>query len=99
MSSLVEVNAPSIAYGLVMPMLIVFGTGVVGVLVEAFVPRAARYATQVVVSLVGLVAAFVAVVLAADDAKGATLAKAVVVDAPTLFLQGTILVMSVLADP
>ena len=97
MSSLVEVNAPSIAYGLVMPMLIVFGTGVVGVLVEAFVPRAARYATQVVVSLVGLVAAFVAVVLAADDAKGATLAKAVVVDAPTLFLQGTILVMSVLA--
>jgi NADH-quinone oxidoreductase subunit N len=96
-SSLVEVNAPSIAYGLVMPMLIVFGAGVVGVLVEAFVPRAARYATQVAVSLAGLVAAFVAVVLAADDTKGATLAKAVVVDAPTLFLQGTILVMSVLA--
>jgi NADH-quinone oxidoreductase subunit N len=96
-SSLVQVNAPSIAYGLVMPMLIVFGAGVVGVLVEAFVPRSARYATQVAVSLAGLVAAFVAVVLAADDAKGATLAKAVVVDAPTLFLQGTILVMSVLA--
>ena len=35
MSSLVEVNAPSIAYGLVMPMLIVFGTGVVGVAVES----------------------------------------------------------------
>jgi NADH-quinone oxidoreductase subunit N len=96
-SSLVQVNAPSNAYGLVMPMLIVFGAGVVGVLVEAFVPRAARYATQVAISLAGLVAAFVAVVLAADDAKGATLAKAVVVDAPTLFLQGTILVMSVLA--
>jgi NADH-quinone oxidoreductase subunit N len=96
-SSLVQVNAPSIAYGLVMPMLIVFGAGVVGVLVEAFVPRAARYATQVAISLAGLAAAFVAVVMAADDAKGATLAKAVVVDAPTLFLQGTILVMSVLA--
>jgi NADH-quinone oxidoreductase subunit N len=96
-SSLVQVNAPSIAYGLVMPMLIVFGAGVIGVLVEAFVPRAARYATQVVVALAGLTASFVAVVLAADDAKGATLAKAVVVDSPTLFLQGTILVMSVLA--
>ena len=65
MSSLVQVDAPSIAYGLVMPMLIVFGAGVVGVLVEAFVPRAARYAAQVAVSLAGLVAAFVAVVLAA----------------------------------
>jgi NADH-quinone oxidoreductase subunit N len=96
-SSLVQVNPPSIAYGLVMPMLIVFGAGVIGVLVEAFVPRAARYATQVVVALAGLTASFVAVVLAADDAKGATLAKAVVVDSPTLFLQGTILVMSVLA--
>jgi NADH-quinone oxidoreductase subunit N len=96
-SSLVQVDAPSIAYGLVMPMLIVFGAGVVGVLVEAFVPRTARYATQVAIALAGLVAAFVAVVLAADDAKGATLAKAVVVDSPTLFLQGTILAMSVLA--
>jgi NADH-quinone oxidoreductase subunit N len=96
-SSLVQVVAPSIAYGLVMPMLIVFGAGVVGVLVEAFVPRTARYATQVAIALAGLVAAFVAVVLAADDAKGATLAKAVVVDSPTLFLQGTILAMSVLA--
>jgi NADH-quinone oxidoreductase subunit N len=96
-SSLAQVNAPSVAYGLILPMLIVFGAGVVGVLVEAFLPRAARYAAQVGVALVGLVAAFVAVVLASDDAKGPTLAKAVIVDGPTLFLQGTILVMAVLS--
>jgi NADH-quinone oxidoreductase subunit N len=96
-SSLAQVNAPSVTYGLILPMLIVFGAGVVGVLVEAFLPRAARYAAQVGVALVGLVAAFVAVVLASDDAKGPTLAKAVIVDGPTLFLQGTILVMAVLS--
>jgi NADH-quinone oxidoreductase subunit N len=96
-SSLAQVNAPSVTYGLILPMLIVFGAGVVGVLVEAFLPRAARYAAQVGVALVGLVAAFVAVVLASDDAKGPTLAKAVIVAGPTLFLQGTILVMAVLS--
>jgi NADH-quinone oxidoreductase subunit N len=95
--STLEVNAPSIAYGLVLPMLIVFGAGVLGVLVEAFAPRPVRYVTQVVISLGGLVAAFVAIVLAADDNKGATVAKAVVVDSPTLFLQGTIVVMALLA--
>jgi NADH-quinone oxidoreductase subunit N len=96
-STLAQVNAPSIAYGLILPMLIVFGAGVLGVLVEAFAPRAVRYGAQVGISLVGLVAAFVAVVMASDDSKGATLAKAVVVDGPTLFLQGTIIVMGALA--
>ncbi len=95
--SALQVNAPSVAYGLILPMLIVFGAGVVGVLVEAFAPRSVRYVAQVGISLAGLVAAFVAVVLASNDHKGATLGKAVVVDGPTLFLQGTILVMGALA--
>ena len=40
--------------------LIVLGVAVLGVLVEAFVPRARRYLIQVVLALAGLVAAFVA---------------------------------------
>jgi NADH-quinone oxidoreductase subunit N len=92
-----NVTAPSVSYHLVAPMLIVLGAALVGVLVEAFAPRRWRYATQVTVTLVGLVAAFVAVVLATDHAKASTLRRAVVVDGPTLFLQGTILVLSVLA--
>ncbi len=35
-------TAPSIAYGQLAPMLIVFGVAVIGVLVEAFLPRKAR---------------------------------------------------------
>ena len=56
--------APKIDYGLAMPMLIVFGAAMVGVLVEAFAPRARRYAVQLVVSIGGLLAAFVAVLVA-----------------------------------
>ena len=62
---------PSVEYGLLSPMLIVFGAAIAGVLVEAFVPRERRYAVQVVLSLVGLVAAFVAVVQVARGIHGA----------------------------
>ena len=61
---------PSVEYGLLSPMLIVLGVAVVGVLVEAFLPRQQRYAAQLVLSLGGLVVAFVAVVALARDMHG-----------------------------
>jgi NADH-quinone oxidoreductase subunit N len=92
-----EVTAPSVAYHLVLPMLIVFGAGLAGVLIEAFVPRRLRYGAQVALTLSALVAAFVAVVLAADLPRSSTVARAVVIDGPALFLQGTIIVLAALA--
>jgi len=91
-----EFIATKINYGAILPMLIVFGGAMIGVLVEAFAPRAQRYAAQVGVALVALVAALGAVVLGLDH-QGITLAGAVVVDGPALFLQGTILVLSALS--
>ena len=41
-----QLNAPSIAYHALWPIFIVLGVACVGVLVEAFVPRTERYATQ-----------------------------------------------------
>jgi NADH-quinone oxidoreductase subunit N len=89
--------APKIDYALAMPMLIVFGAALVGVLVEAFVPRRFRYVAQVGVSVVGLLAAFVAVVRAANGTKASTASGSIVVDGPTLFLQGTLILLSILA--
>ena len=63
---------PSVEYGLLSPMLIVLGVAVVGVLVEAFLPRQQRYAAQLVLSLGGLAASFVAVVGLARDLRGGT---------------------------
>jgi len=93
-------NAPSIEYGQLSPMLIVFAVAIIGVLVEAFLPRRSRYLTQVSLSLAGLAAAFVAVVVLARDLRGgvghSAVVGAVAVDAPALFLQGTILLIGVL---
>jgi NADH-quinone oxidoreductase subunit N len=100
MTEALGLPTPSVEYGLLSPMLIVLGVAVVGVLVEAFLPRRQRYAAQLVLSLGGLVAAFVAVVVLARDLHGETghtaVLGAVAVDAPTLFLQGTILLVGVL---
>ena len=80
-------------------MLIVFGVAVVGVLVEAFLPRRSRYVSQLALSLGGLVAAFVAVVDVGRNLHGSVghsaVSGAVAVDAPALFLQGTILLIGV----
>ena len=100
MTETLGLPTPSVEYGLLSPMLIVFAVAVVGVLVEAFLPRQQRYAAQLVLSLGGLVAAFVAVVVLARDLHGevghTAVLGAVAVDAPALFLQGTILLVGVL---
>jgi NADH-quinone oxidoreductase subunit N len=100
MNLLTPLQTPNVEYGLLSPMLIVLGAAVLGVLVEAFLPRKQRYAAQVTLSLVALVAAFVAVVLIARDLRGGTgfsaVMGAVAIDMPALFLQGTILLVGVL---
>ncbi|WP_009479172.1 NADH-quinone oxidoreductase subunit NuoN [Rhodococcus sp. JVH1] len=87
-------RAPDIEYGQLAPMLIVFGVAVAGVLVEAFLPRRGRYSSHLVLALGGLTAAFVGVVMLAGT-RDSTVAGAVAVDGPTLFLQGTILLISI----
>jgi NADH-quinone oxidoreductase subunit N len=98
---------PSVDYRATLPMLIVFGAALLGVLVEAFVPRAMRFGVQVVVTGLGLLAGLVAVVVQA--ATGAVVETAgiaadngqvfgsLVIDRPALFLQGTILALSLIA--
>ncbi|MDO5081018.1 NADH-quinone oxidoreductase subunit NuoN [Buchananella hordeovulneris] len=54
-------QAPDIAWGALAPLLVVLGAGVVGVLVEAFVPAGARRPTQLVLSLGAALVAFVLV--------------------------------------
>jgi NADH-quinone oxidoreductase subunit N len=90
-----DIDAPSIDYGALLPVLLVLGAAVVGVLVEAFVPAARRRLVQLVVAVAGLVGALVAVVALAGDPGVLTVGGAVAVDGPTLFLQGTLCVLGV----
>jgi NADH-quinone oxidoreductase subunit N len=90
------VNAPTIEYAELLPMLIVFGAAIIGVLIEAFVPRAPRHRLQVGLALVALIAAFAAVIwLAGTSVVGA--AGSVAIDGPALFLQGVILVLAAIS--
>ena len=98
MPSLVTADfvAAKVSYGAILPMLIVFGAAMVGVLVEAFAPRATRLTIQVALTLVALAAALAALVLVSRNHQGSTVDAAVVIDGPALFLQGTVLVLSFL---
>ncbi len=90
---------PSVEYGVLAPMLLVFGVAVAGVLVEAFAPRTARYRIQVGLALAGLATALAALVNAYSQTGPAgrvAAVGAVAVDRPALFLQGVILGVAVL---
>ncbi|MCI0385960.1 NADH-quinone oxidoreductase subunit NuoN [Streptomyces sp. CNQ085] len=96
------IPAPDIEYGQLAPVLIVIGAAVVGVLLEAFVPRRARYAAQALLAGLALASAFAAVVGLAAAGRATTEAGlvamgALAVDGPALFLQGVILLVSLVA--
>jgi NADH-quinone oxidoreductase subunit N len=91
---------PSVEYFLLCPMLIVFGVAVAGVLAEALLPRRIRYGAQVTLALGGLVAAFIGVIVVSRSlpASGrSAVLGAVAIDRPTLYLQGTVLLVTMLA--
>ena len=99
------IGAPSIEYGQLAPMLVVFLAAVAGILVEAFAPRPSRRTAHLILSLGSLAAAFILVIVVATThslyaagSPGHVAAEgAVAVDRPTLFIQGTILILAFLS--
>ncbi|MGH3368140.1 MAG: hypothetical protein ACRDOY_13170, partial [Nocardioidaceae bacterium] len=100
------IEAPSIDYGRLSPLLVVFGVALVGVLVEAFASRRLRYPVQTVLAVLGLVGAFVATLLVAAAlpetrgglGRGAIEAEgAIAVDGPTVFIWGTLILLSLVS--
>ncbi|MFJ7262549.1 NADH-quinone oxidoreductase subunit NuoN [Streptomyces globosus] len=97
-----RIPAPHIEYAQLSPTLIVVGAAILGILVEAFVPRRGRYPVQVFLAVAALASAFAAVVGLAVSGHAGEKAQiaamgAVAVDGPALFLQGTILLASLVA--
>ncbi|HUW16822.1 MAG TPA: NADH-quinone oxidoreductase subunit NuoN [Actinomycetes bacterium] len=91
-------ESPTLDYALIAPMLVVFGAALVGVLVEAFVPRRVRGPVQPALGLGALVASFAVLVWVTAPEAGATAAEATVaMDKTSVFLQGTVLLLSFVA--
>ncbi len=88
------IEVPKIAYSAISPMLIVFGAALVGVLIDAFAPARLRWALHFPVAMGSLIAALAAVVIMRDTSE-IVANGALAIDGPTLFLQGTILLLSI----
>ncbi|OLT49470.1 NADH-quinone oxidoreductase subunit NuoN [Cellulosimicrobium sp. CUA-896] len=99
--------APTVDWAYLAPVLVVLGAGVLGVLVEAFVPERARRTTQVVLALAATAGSFAAVVVLWRDpvVQGLdtgvpgvrVLGGSMVVDHFGLAVQGTVAVLAFLA--
>ena len=89
-------TAPGINYYAIAPILIIFGAAVVSVLVEAFVPRRARRTVQLVL-VIGSVLAALGVVIDLRGTRLITGEGALAIDGPTLIMQGTLLIIALLA--
>ncbi|CAN5902986.1 NADH-quinone oxidoreductase subunit NuoN [soil metagenome] len=102
-----EFDVPKVEYALVLPLLVVFGGALIGVLVEALAPRAWRYQAQVGVSVTTLLVALATTVQVAIGlevlggdipARGDLVVEgAIVVDGPSVFLWGLLLVLSLIS--
>ena len=92
-----DITAPAISYTALAPLLFVFGAAAVGVLVEAFAPRAVRHPVQVTLALAGTVGAFASTLLLAGTDDRVTAGGALAVDGAALFLQGTIAAIAALS--
>jgi NADH-quinone oxidoreductase subunit N len=91
------IEAPTIEYGLLAPLLVVFGAACIGVLVEAFAPRYLRKPIHVPLTLLSIAGAFALVLVQALRGGVPTTAAAMgalAVDGPSLFIWGVILVLS-----
>ncbi|AXK33040.1 NADH-quinone oxidoreductase subunit NuoN [Streptomyces armeniacus] len=97
-----KIPGPHIEYAQLSPTLIVLGAALVGILIEAFLPRRSRYTAQLLVAVLALASAFAAVVGLGVAGYGTSKAQiaamgAIAVDGPALFLQGTILLVGLIA--
>lgn len=98
-----EFTQPDLAYAEIWPLIVVLGVACLGVLVEALVPRGRRHTVQVALAAAGLLAGLVGTVvvgLRLDEVGGGAArglfgaAGSVVVDGPTVFIWGLVLVFS-----
>ncbi len=93
-----EFVAPTLEYGILMPVFVVFGAACLGVLIEALAPRSARYHAQVALTFAALL---VAGILTVNNWAGAKIGMvgmgSLAVDGPTYFIWAMLLVFTAIS--
>jgi NADH-quinone oxidoreductase subunit N len=99
------IDTPSVAYHALTPIFIVLGAALLGVIVEAIVPRTERFNIQVFVTSAGLIGGLVCVGLLhntrvatpSPTGNDSVFAGTLAIDGVGLFLQGTILILALMS--
>ena len=90
-------QSPALEYGALAPMLIIFGAAIIGVIIEAFLSAKVRAPIQLAISLGAVLLSLSQVWRLRGSATTTAAVNSVVIDGPVLFMQGTILVLSLFA--
>ena len=95
MTTALEITAPTLEYGLLMPLFVILGAACLGVLIEAAVPRPLRFSVQLALTFLALVVALVLTALNwASQDYGIIGVGSIALDGPTYFLWTLLLVFS-----
>lgn len=92
-----EFTSPYLNYAQLAPILIVFAGALIGVLIEAFAPRAARHSSQLFISLFSLVAAFGALMRVRNETSTDAAMGSVAFDGAGVLLQAAVLIIAILS--
>lgn len=90
-------EAPVLSYGLLAPMLILLGSAVLGVIIEAFAPRGSRVKSQLIISFTALITALAFVITNRKEGSVSAAMGSVAIDGAGHLLQMTILVIALIA--
>ena len=90
-------TAPQLSYSLLAPILIVLGGALLGVLVEAVVKKSSRASIQTAIAIGTLVLSFAYLFRIHGQSSKTAAVNSVAIDGAGIFIQGTILVLSLIA--
>jgi NADH-quinone oxidoreductase subunit N len=93
----VEFTSPYLNYAQLAPILIVLAGALIGVLIEAFAPRAARHSSQLFISIFSLVASFGALMMVRNQSSTDAAMGSVAFDGAGVLLQAAVLIIATLS--
>lgn len=94
---MLDFAAPSLEYSLLAPILVLLGGAIIGVLVEAFAAARIRATLQLAITFGTLFLALAQVWRIRARSSTTAAVNSTIIDGPTIFLQGVILILAILA--
>ena len=92
-----EFVSPYLNYSQLAPILIVLAGALIGVLIEAFAPRAARHSSQLFISIFSLVASFGALMMVRNQSSTDAAMGSIAFDGAGVLLQASVLIIAMLS--